>query len=105
MPTTAVALPEAVSLNPDYDWFRIAKLVLISRTMDLVEETELYPQKLIPYQFSARSRACSSLAGGAAHASARRRGGVLSLATAALDAGAHPRRRDGSPAGEVWRVQ
>jgi 2-oxoisovalerate dehydrogenase E1 component len=54
MPTTAAALPEAVSLNPDYDWFRIAKLVLISRTMDLVEETELYPQKLIPYQFSAR---------------------------------------------------
>ena len=53
MPTTAAALPEAVSLNPDYDWFRIAKLVLISRTMDLVEETELYPQKLIPYQFSA----------------------------------------------------
>jgi 2-oxoisovalerate dehydrogenase E1 component len=54
MPTTAVALPEAVSLNPDYDWFRVAKLVLISRAMDLIEETELYPKKLIPYQFSAR---------------------------------------------------
>jgi 2-oxoisovalerate dehydrogenase E1 component len=54
MPTTAVAAPEAVSLNPDYDWFRVAKLVLISRTMDLIEETELYPKRLIPYQFSAR---------------------------------------------------
>src|ERR1700732_1517039 len=54
MPMTTVALPEPVSLNPDYDWFRAAKLVLISRTMDLIEETELYPKKLIPYQFSAR---------------------------------------------------
>jgi 2-oxoisovalerate dehydrogenase E1 component len=54
MPMTTVALPEPVSLNPDYDWFRVAKLVLISRTMDLIEETELYPKKLIPYQFSAR---------------------------------------------------
>jgi 2-oxoisovalerate dehydrogenase E1 component len=51
---TTVAVPEAVNLNPDYNWYQVAKLALLSRAMDVIEETELYPQKLIPYQFSAR---------------------------------------------------
>jgi 2-oxoisovalerate dehydrogenase E1 component len=36
------------------DWRRVAELVLCSRAMDAIEETELVPQKKIFYQFSAR---------------------------------------------------
>jgi len=36
------------------DWKRVAELVLCSRAMDAIEETELVPQKKIFYQFSAR---------------------------------------------------
>lgn len=37
-----------------FDWRTIARLVLISRAMDDLEEAELYPKGLVPYQFSAR---------------------------------------------------
>ncbi len=41
-------------LDTRFDWARIARLVLTSRTMDGIEESELYPQRKINYQFSAR---------------------------------------------------
>ena len=37
-----------------FDWRRVARLVLASRTMDNLEEDELYPRGVVPYQFSAR---------------------------------------------------
>jgi 2-oxoisovalerate dehydrogenase E1 component len=46
MPTSEV--------DPDFNWKEIARLVLTSRTMDDLEERNLYPKKLVPYQFSAR---------------------------------------------------
>lgn len=36
------------------DWPRVARLLLASRAMDQIEETELVPAKKIAYQFSAR---------------------------------------------------
>lgn len=41
-------------VDPDFNWKEIARLVLTSRTMDDLEEKELFPKKLVPYQFSAR---------------------------------------------------
>ncbi len=37
-----------------FDWRQVARLVLTSRAMDTIEETQLYPQRKINYQFSAR---------------------------------------------------
>ncbi len=42
------------SIDPAFDWLKIARLVLTSRAIDRIEETELVPQKKILYQFSAR---------------------------------------------------
>ncbi|MFQ5584107.1 MAG: thiamine pyrophosphate-dependent enzyme, partial [Calditrichia bacterium] len=36
------------------DWKKIARYVLTSRIMDEIEEKDLYPKRLVPYQFSAR---------------------------------------------------
>lgn len=36
------------------DWIRVARLSLISRALDSIEETRLVPQKEVTYQFSAR---------------------------------------------------
>src|SRR5581483_1722894 len=36
------------------DWERVARLMLTSRALDLLEETKLFPEKKILYQFSAR---------------------------------------------------
>jgi 2-oxoisovalerate dehydrogenase E1 component len=44
----------ADKLNELFDWKRVAQLFLISRKLDLLEETELHPQKKVLYQFSAR---------------------------------------------------
>ncbi|MEP1231299.1 MAG: thiamine pyrophosphate-dependent enzyme, partial [Litorimonas sp.] len=44
----------APSVNPNFDWERIAYLVHLSRHMDHIEETELVPSKEVLYQFSAR---------------------------------------------------
>jgi 2-oxoisovalerate dehydrogenase E1 component len=41
-------------LHPAFDWLDVARLMLASRTMDEMEETSLYPQGDVPYQFSAR---------------------------------------------------
>ncbi|KPK28953.1 MAG: pyruvate dehydrogenase [Desulfobacterales bacterium SG8_35_2] len=38
----------------DFDWPEVTRLVLTSRIIDEIEENELYPKRLIPYQFSAR---------------------------------------------------
>lgn len=45
---------EKHNLNPNFDWKRIARLVLTSRKIDTIEEEELHPQKKVLYQFSAR---------------------------------------------------
>src|ERR1700747_1564873 len=47
------AAPKAAGVNPHFDWDKVARLVLTSRAMDAIEETELFPQRLLPYQFSA----------------------------------------------------
>lgn len=52
MPATRLA--DSQEVDPDFSWKRIARLVFTSRVMDDVEENELYPRKLVPYQFSAR---------------------------------------------------
>src|SRR5262249_13791106 len=57
LPMTAmktIAMPQADKLNPHFDWHQVARLVLTSRAMDALEETELYPKRKINYQFSAR---------------------------------------------------
>ncbi|MBV8896396.1 MAG: hypothetical protein JO051_07785 [Acidobacteriaceae bacterium] len=41
-------------VDPCVDWRRVAKLALASRALDLLEETKLFPEKKILYQFSAR---------------------------------------------------
>jgi len=43
-----------LSVNPNFDWERIAYLVNVSRAMDHIEESELVPSKEVLYQFSAR---------------------------------------------------
>lgn len=40
--------------HADLDWTHIARIVLTSRYLDLVEETRLVPEKKVTYQFSAR---------------------------------------------------
>ncbi|MEO1171463.1 MAG: thiamine pyrophosphate-dependent enzyme, partial [Myxococcota bacterium] len=42
-----------MSLPTHIDWRRVASLLLTSRTMDRIEETELVPAKKVAYQFSA----------------------------------------------------
>ena len=42
------------TLDTRFDWRRLAKLALTSRALDLLEETKLFPEKKILYQFSAR---------------------------------------------------
>src|SRR5262249_44859988 len=51
-PSTLAKTPSRIS--PQFDWPRIARLMLISRAMDRIEESELHPQRKIYYQFSAR---------------------------------------------------
>ncbi len=49
MPTKTTA-----DLHPAFDWQRVARLVMLSRTLDELEERELTPKGLVKYQFSAR---------------------------------------------------
>ena len=52
--------PDAVKHSPPddlvsgFDWMRIARLLLTSRTIDHIEETRLMPKREVLYQFSAR---------------------------------------------------
>ena len=41
-------------LHPAFDWQEAARLALVSRIMDEMEENELTPQGVVTYQFSAR---------------------------------------------------
>jgi len=52
MPATRLA--NSPEVDPDFNWEEIARFILTSRIMDDIEEEELYPKKLVPYQFSAR---------------------------------------------------
>jgi 2-oxoisovalerate dehydrogenase E1 component len=51
---TAATIATAPAIYPRIDWQRVIRLVLTSRAMDALEEKELFPQRLVPYQFSAR---------------------------------------------------
>jgi 2-oxoisovalerate dehydrogenase E1 component len=51
---SATALSTGRAADTDFDWKRIASLVLLSRALDAVEETRLVPEKKVLYQFSAR---------------------------------------------------
>src|SRR6516225_4909901 len=53
-PMNTCVFPESARINTHFDWHQVARLVLISRTMDALEETDLYPKRKINYQFSAR---------------------------------------------------
>ncbi len=44
----------AGTVDPRFDWGRIARLALTSRALDRLEETKLFPEKRVLYQFSAR---------------------------------------------------
>lgn len=48
-------------LHPAFDWHEIAKLTLASRLLDEMQENELTPQGLVPYQFSARGHELGQL--------------------------------------------
>src|SRR5579871_1298020 len=52
MSTSTIVRPEKLSTH--FDWRQVARLVLTSRAMDALEETDLYPRRKINYQFSAR---------------------------------------------------
>lgn len=49
-----MADPAKPTLPDAFDWRRVAHLLLASRWMDHIEETELVPAKKVLYQFSAR---------------------------------------------------
>lgn len=59
MNTSTITRPE--KLNIHFDWFQVARLVLTSRAMDGLEESELFRQKKINYQFSARGHDLSQV--------------------------------------------
>ncbi|MDB5669731.1 MAG: pyruvate dehydrogenase, partial [Alphaproteobacteria bacterium] len=44
----------AESVDPDFDWRRVAYLLHVSRAMDKLEEERLVPERKVLYQFSAR---------------------------------------------------
>jgi 2-oxoisovalerate dehydrogenase E1 component len=52
MKTTTLGSPGRIDAR--FDWRQVARFVLASRAMDAIEETELYPQRKVNYQFSAR---------------------------------------------------
>ncbi|MQC26566.1 MAG: pyruvate dehydrogenase [Chloroflexi bacterium] len=58
MPNTTSKSPaqrkSAPPAKPKTDWARVARLVLTSRSIDLIEENELAPQGKVPYQFSSK---------------------------------------------------
>ncbi len=50
-----------MSPHPAFDWIEVARLALVSRFLDELEETELVPQGLVNYQFSARGHELGQL--------------------------------------------
>src|SRR5437870_9305423 len=59
MNTSTLTRPEKVNLH--FDWRQLTRWVLISRAMDTLEETDLWPRKKINYQFSARGHELSQV--------------------------------------------
>ncbi len=47
--------------NPSIDWATVARLLLTSRTIDEIEETELVPAGKVTYQFSAKGHELSQV--------------------------------------------
>ena len=91
-------------MHPEYDWKNIARLVLTSRTIDTIEETELYPAKKVLYQFSAKGHGLAQILLGsqlnhkhdAAGAYYRSRPLLLSLGLSVEDAFAGPLAKSGA---------
>jgi 2-oxoisovalerate dehydrogenase E1 component len=48
-------------VHPAFDWLEVARLALVSRMIDEMEEAELTPQGLVTYQFSARGHELGQL--------------------------------------------
>ncbi|HEY7303016.1 MAG TPA: transketolase C-terminal domain-containing protein [Bryobacteraceae bacterium] len=51
---SACATTDHRPLDDRFDWARVARTFLLSRTLDQLEETKLFPERKILYQFSAR---------------------------------------------------
>ena len=87
-----------------YDWKEVARLLLVSRAIDDIEEQELYPQKKIAYQFSSRGHALAQILLGqllhqpydCASAYYRSRPLLLALGLDVADAFAGPLGKSGS---------
>jgi 2-oxoisovalerate dehydrogenase E1 component len=62
---SATALSTGRAAGPQFDWKRVASLVLLSRALDAVEETRLVPEKKVLYQFSARGHDVAQIVLGA----------------------------------------
>jgi 2-oxoisovalerate dehydrogenase E1 component len=58
---TSTIVAKTERLNVHFDWHQVARLVLTSRAMDHLEETDLYPRMKINYQFSARGHDLSQV--------------------------------------------
>src|SRR5688500_1899554 len=91
------------TVNPRFDWRRIAYLLLASRGLDDTEETRLMPEKKVVYQFSARGHDLAQIILGtlldgkhdAAGAYYRSRPLLLTLGLTLEDAFAGPLRNSG----------
>lgn len=97
-------MAESTSKLPDsVDWRRVARLILASRWMDHIEETELVPAKKVLYQFSARGHDLAQILLGsllthpydAASGYYRSRPALLALGLDFVDALAGPLGRSG----------
>ncbi|WP_444998405.1 alpha-ketoacid dehydrogenase subunit alpha/beta [Aliikangiella sp. IMCC44359] len=97
---------DAIDMNEpsaDFDWKRVAYLLLLSRAMDDIEEQELVPAKLVFNQFSARGHDLAQILIGSLlthpHDGAtgyyRSRPFVLSLGLDIVDAVASPMAKSG----------
>lgn len=62
MNTVSRALQKTSVTNPEFDWHRIARILLQSRAIDTIEEKELVPAKLVFNQFSARGHDLAQIA-------------------------------------------
>ncbi|MCB0325331.1 MAG: hypothetical protein KDD69_17230, partial [Bdellovibrionales bacterium] len=99
----ARTFPSATGVASGFDWPRIVKIMLLSRAIDAIEETELYPNKQIAYQFSARGHELGQVLLGslldrshdAASAYYRSRPLLLTLGLSVDDALAAPLGRSG----------
>jgi 2-oxoisovalerate dehydrogenase E1 component len=91
------------TVNPRFDWKRIAYLLLASRGLDDTEEQKLLPEKKVVYQFSARGHDLAQIILGslldgqhdAAGAYYRSRPLLLTLGLTLEDAFAGPLRKSG----------